>query len=170
LTSTVFGLVAGACVVLAVALLVSVVVLQLVLRAEDGSRACRVALEVLGFLWATPFAVLGLVLALLGGGRAIRWSEGALELVGDRFVLGIVLTINRIAAYTWGWVIVYRSETDRRNATLRRHEREHVRQAEILGPLFPVAYLVACLVAALQGRAWYRDNVFEAAAREAADE
>jgi hypothetical protein len=43
----------------------------------------------------------------------------------------------------------------------RLHERAHVRQCEIWGPLFIPAYLVASVAGACRGRHYYRDNPFE---------
>jgi uncharacterized protein (DUF2062 family) len=43
----------------------------------------------------------------------------------------------------------------------RAHERVHVRQCELWGPLFVPAYLAASLWALLRGRDFYFDNWFE---------
>ncbi len=43
----------------------------------------------------------------------------------------------------------------------RRHERVHVRQCEIWGPLFIPAYLAGSIYAWLRGGEAYRDNPFE---------
>jgi hypothetical protein len=48
------------------------------------------------------------------------------------------------------------------------HELEHVRQWERHGWTFPLHYLAASARARSAGKHWYRDNRFEAAAREAA--
>lgn len=50
----------------------------------------------------------------------------------------------------------------------RSHERVHVRQAELWGPLFPIAYAIASGVARARGGDAYRDNVFEREAFSAA--
>jgi hypothetical protein len=47
------------------------------------------------------------------------------------------------------------------------HELEHVRQWSRFGPSFPIAYLGASVRARRSGGRWYRDNRFEAEAREA---
>lgn len=52
-------------------------------------------------------------------------------------------------------------------ATLRVHERAHVRQYECWGPAFLAAYPLSSLVQALRGRHPYRDNHFEVHARAA---
>ncbi len=43
----------------------------------------------------------------------------------------------------------------------RDHELVHVRQYERWGPLFLPAYLIASLIALLQGKRAYMDNFFE---------
>jgi hypothetical protein len=48
------------------------------------------------------------------------------------------------------------------------HELAHVRQWERDGAAFAARYALASLVALAGGRHWYRDNVFEVAARSAA--
>jgi hypothetical protein len=49
------------------------------------------------------------------------------------------------------------------------HELEHVRQWRAHGWTFPLRYLAAAMRARRRGRHWYRDNLFEVAAREAAE-
>lgn len=127
----------------------------------------------LGLLWAAPNTVLGLVPALascLCGGR-IRWIAGAFEAHGPllSFVLrhGTVLR-GGVAAVTLGHVVLGRSED--LLAAVRAHERVHVRQYEVLGPLFLPAYAIASLVAWVRGGNAYRDNAFERAARRGAGE
>jgi hypothetical protein len=53
-------------------------------------------------------------------------------------------------------------------ARLRAHEQVHVRQYELLGPLFLLAYPAASLLAWLRGQCPYAGNAFERhACREA---
>jgi hypothetical protein len=63
------------------------------------------------------------------------------------------------AALTLGQVVVAR-DAQSLEAT-RAHERVHVRQCELWGPLFVPAYLAASLMAFLRGRHFYFDNAFE---------
>jgi uncharacterized protein (DUF2062 family) len=70
------------------------------------------------------------------------------------------------AAITLGHVVLGRDQLSL-DAT-RAHERVHVRQCEVWGPLFVPAYLVGSLVAALRGRRFYEDNPFETEARAGA--
>ncbi len=69
------------------------------------------------------------------------------------------------AALTLGWVVLYIAEP---TAKRRRHEGAHVVQCLVLGPLAVIAYPLASLWAWARGGDYYRDNVFERMAREAA--
>jgi hypothetical protein len=66
-------------------------------------------------------------------------------------------------AITLGHVVIGRS-AEALDAT-RAHERVHVRQYELWGPLFVPAYLIAALCALASGRDPYFDNRFERQAR-----
>jgi hypothetical protein len=71
-------------------------------------------------------------------------------------------------AMTLGHVVIAR---DARALELTRtHERVHVRQYELWGPLFVPAYLLAGAWALLQGGHPYFDNRFEREARQESDE
>jgi hypothetical protein len=63
------------------------------------------------------------------------------------------------AALTLGHVVIG-ADAQSLEAT-RAHERVHVRQYETWGPLFVPAYLIASVTAALRGRHFYFDNMFE---------
>lgn len=105
---------------------------------------------ILGYCWALPNTLLGLVcglLTLLTGGRA-RARFGALEFYGGfaRFALSVLLIHAR--AMTLGHVIL--GQDPKCLDAARDHEQGHVRQAEIWGPLF-----------LLRGGHFYFDNWFE---------
>jgi hypothetical protein len=69
------------------------------------------------------------------------------------------------AAMTLGHVVIAR---DRHSLeSTRAHERVHVRQCEVWGPLFVPAYLAASLWALLGGRDAYFDNWLEVQAFQA---
>lgn len=119
--------------------------------------------RLLARVWASPYSVLGLLLALLviACGGHMRRRQGALEVAGG----AVGRRVARLpppfcfAAITLGHVIV---GTD--HATLdrvRAHEQVHVRQYERWGPFFGPAYLLSSLVQLLLGRRPYRDNRFE---------
>ena len=72
------------------------------------------------------------------------------------------------SAATIGHIIVARDPVCM-NAC-RTHEQAHVRQCERWGALFPLAYVVVGLYAAVKARRWtayYWDNAFEREARAA---
>ena len=125
-------------------------------------------MRILYILWTLPNTLLGLVLAgasWLCGGR-LRLVDGAIEVHGPlpRLLLThATLVRGGVAALTLGHVVLGQSEL--LLAQVRRHERVHVRQYEVLGPFFLPAYALASLVAWTRGKDAYRDNRFERAAR-----
>jgi hypothetical protein len=123
----------------------------------------RALLRAIGYLWALPVSVLGLLLAILYMPRQMRWSDGALEFQA-RWIFPWWWSVG---GQTIGFVIFYSKGWGRPHTRL--HERWHVRQAMILGPLFPVLYGLASLVAACAGLDFYRDNAFELQAEGKSD-
>lgn len=65
-------------------------------------------------------------------------------------------------AFVFGRRIVFGSMADFRNAKVRAHELEHIRQRDVIGPLFPLVYGVCDVVFG------YDRNPFEIRARQAA--
>jgi hypothetical protein len=116
------------------------------------------------YLWAGPTTLPGLFIAaltLLTGGT-LRRHTGVLEIWGGAatwLLTRLVPLPGGALAMTLGHVVLAQS-ADAHEIT-RRHERVHVRQVERWGPLFLPAYGLATLIAALQGRRPYRDNLFE---------
>ncbi len=126
----------------------------------------KILLSVLARIWALPATLAGLVvvpLAWASGGR-VRRREGTIEVSGGlvAWLLARIPVVRGAAAMTLGHVVLGRDEECL--AWSRRHERVHVRQYELLGPLFLPAYLLASLVAVVRGGHYYRDNAFERAA------
>jgi hypothetical protein len=115
-----------------------------------------IALRTLGYLWALPGTILG---AVLGATTLTRptMRDGVLVFQSTR---GFAALHRRLGftAITLGHVMIVNAEP---SDGLWAHERVHVRQWEILGPLMIVAYPLASL-------AGYRRNPFEAAARRRA--
>jgi hypothetical protein len=111
-------------------------------------------------LWAAPNSLLGLVLAPFFHRR--RATSGVLLCEGASWPRRIGW---RYRALALGHVVLCVDQID--DATLR-HELAHVRQHERWGPLFLPVYGLAALWALLRGRHYYRDNVFEVAARREA--
>ena len=121
-------------------------------------------MRLIRFLWALPNTVIGLLLvplALPRGGR-VRLHEGVLELSGPAlsWLLRHGVPIRGGArAMTLGHVILGRDETCLEDCGA--HERVHVRQYEIWGPLFLPAYFLSSIVALLRGEDPYLGNRFE---------
>ena len=132
-------------------------------------------LSTIRLLWAAPLTLWAVPLAplLLHGRCQIR--QGAFECYGPGFEWFLdgpwfraITGGAGFAAVTIGHVIIGRDA----NALARcaAHEREHVRQGERWGILFPAAYLLAGLYATARHRslaAGYHANPFEVAARAA---
>ena len=70
----------------------------------------------------------------------------------------LAITVGR---HIWAWRALEAREL--------RHELEHVRQWTEHGPSFGITYLRASYRAWRKGGAWYRDNPYERAARDAED-
>jgi len=125
--------------------------------------------KTLRYLWAGPWTLTGLAIALaavLAGARARRIG-GTLEVSGGALVEAWCRLphCGRFGAMTLGHVIL--AADSEIAAALRAHERVHVRQYETWGPLFVPAYLAASAWQWARGRDPYRDNPFERAAHAA---
>lgn len=127
-------------------------------------------LRLLGYLWALPHSLFGLLLLAYYWPRSVRWSEGALDVITTRTLIGG----RWVAGQTYGWVIFYREGPAARGVNMRAHEREHVRQALIGGPFYPLAYglhfLWLWLVKRENWRDAYRANWFEVRAYAVGDQ
>ena len=123
----------------------------------------------LAYLWAGPVsgpaALVALLARVTGGTLVLR--DGVVEAAGGclRPLLRYCYPPMPIAAITFGHVVLAQSSADL-HAT-RAHERVHVRQYERWGPLFPLLYLLASVMAMVRGGHAYRDNRFEWEARQA---
>ena len=129
----------------------------------------RRLLRLLGFVWASPWTMVGLAVGLLGlatGGRARRRGR-VVEFYGGAvtWMLRNLTQGEFTLAMTLGHTIL--GQTDAALDISREHEMVHVRQYERWGPFFIPAYLGCSLVLFVAGRRAYRDNPFE---REAYDE
>jgi hypothetical protein len=117
--------------------------------------------RVVAGLWSAPLTALGMVATALGG-QLPRWDADLQAFVATslRGPFSWFLRLQGAAAATLGQVVVLRGDAP--SAALLRHEVQHVRQQERLGPLFAIAYPLA-------GARWgYRNTPFEVAARRAA--
>jgi hypothetical protein len=119
-----------------------------------------VLLEGLGFVWAMPNTLLGLVVGAFTFQRP-RIHGGAIVFDrGPRGVTWMLRAMNR-TAMTLGFVIVSAAPVEGR---LLAHERQHVRQSMLWGPLFVPVYLALAIPFG------YRRHPMERAARRAAGE
>jgi hypothetical protein len=121
-------------------------------------------LSLIRYVWALPNTLIGLLLvpaALFRRGR-VQVVDGVLEAHGP-FIAAILRYCVPIpggaAAITFGHVVLARDS--RSLDATRAHERVHVRQCEIWGPLFIPAYLIAGLWALMIGTDAYTGNYFE---------
>lgn len=112
-------------------------------------------LVALAWMWSLPVTLIGLAFCLVCRPQAAWWHDGCLE-------MRVAWLPMRATGETWGRLILYRTDTP---DAIRAHERVHVAQASILGPLFILAYPGASLVAMLGGGNFYWDNAFERQAR-----
>ena len=125
-----------------------------------------------GYIWASPNTLLGLfgaIAAYCTGGH-MRWVAGVLEVEGGitaRILAGIPFLPSGAAAVTLGHVVLAQSNVF--SAMLRVHERVHVAQYEVWGPLFLPAYCASSLWVYATGGDPYHDNVFEREAFNASD-
>lgn len=129
----------------------------------------RIVTQTFGYLWASPYSLLGLaigVVGLLTGGRA-RLRSGIVEFYGG-FVRWFVTCLpggQFALAFTLGDTVL--GQTDASLDIAREHELVHVRQYSRWGRFMGPAYLLASLALWFVGRDPYRDNPFE---REAYNE
>jgi uncharacterized protein (DUF2062 family) len=91
-----------------------------------------------------------------------RVVDGVIEAYGPTLawlLVHLTLMPGGAAALTLGHVVLARD----RHAleSTRDHERVHIRQCEVWGPLFVPAYVAASVWAVIRGRDFYFDNWFE---------
>jgi hypothetical protein len=114
-------------------------------------------------LWALPCSMVGAllgiaVIAVIAVGGSARRVDHTVEvaLAVDQQHTPAWARKFRFSAITLGHVIV--GQSHEALAALRAHERVHVKQYELFGPLFWVAYPGASLWALVRGRCPYRGN------------
>jgi len=124
------------------------------------------------YLWASPYTLHGMVMALYaritGGGWAIH--SGVIEAHGGilpHILKQMPFVKGGARAITIGHVVLAR-DAQSLDAT-RTHERVHVRQYERWGPMFLPAYLLAGAWQWAHGKDPYRDNPFEVEAYSSAE-
>lgn len=117
----------------------------------------------LGYVWASPVTLVGLLLAMAAAvtGGSVRARAGVVEVTGGivRWLLRGGRLTSGGAAVTLGHVILAR-DADCMNRS-REHEMVHVRQYEKWGPLLPPVYWMIGWWLRLRGRHPYLDHPFE---------
>ena len=113
-------------------------------------------------VWAGPWSLVGLILALFF--RRRRIFRGVVLAEGADWPRRLGW---RYRAITFGHVILVVDEADER---IMAHEFVHVHQYEIWGPLMVPVYGVVAAWTVARGKHFYRDNPFEVAARAAEPE
>lgn len=110
----------------------------------------------IGYLWAMPNTLLGLLFALMYLPRGCRWRNGVLEFTRTRWMVGDPW------AQTWGWIVFYADDRADADIPLRIHERVHVRQGMRGGVFFLLAYGLCFLWYYIRppvgkaGKRWFR--------------
>lgn len=124
--------------------------------------------RILGFIWASPYTLLGLLIGSIGlvfggrarvAGRAIEFYDG-----GTKWFLHRLPNGQFILALTLGNVVL--GQTDASLVISRKHEAVHIAQYERWGPFMLPAYFLSSIFVYLAGKRFYWDNPFE---REAYD-
>lgn len=120
-------------------------------------------MKLVGYLWALPVTLLGLLLALLAvcTGGAASVCDGVVEAHGG--LVGVLLRGGRLwrggAAMALGHVVLARDADCLKRS--RAHETAHVRQFERWGPLLLPAYWPIAAWLALRGFDPYLDHPLE---------
>ena len=136
-----------------------------------SSRQHPLPLIILGHLWAAPLTALGYLVAVLSGARWVGWGRlgSAVFASVGRGPAGLYFRLIPARAFTCGAVVVVLRPEISGNARTMGHEFQHVAQMLALGPLVPVAYAIASLVAVARGGNAYVDNWLERDARAAGE-
>lgn len=108
----------------------------------------------IGRLWATPGAVVGLILAAICLPTKIKIINKNIW-IQTRYLIP-----TWALAQTWGFIVLYDKEAEL-NKQLINHEHRHVYQWCVFGPFFFILYPLASFYAALRGGHYYFDNAFE---------
>ncbi len=121
------------------------------------------ALLLLRLVWVLPCSAVGALLAvvIIALGGTSRRVNHTIEVALSVSQSSCSPWARRLgfSAITFGHVIIGQSHEVL--SLLRGHERVHVRQYELLGPLFFLAYPVSSLLAILPGQCPYHGNRFE---------
>ena len=118
-------------------------------------------LKLLRYIWVFPTTLIGLMvvgLTLITGG-SVQIFSGAIEAWGGFAAWIFKRVIRHGCAMTIGHVINGLDEYS--VCRYRQHEHVHIEQYERWGPLFVPLYLASSVLAWVEGKHVYHDNVFE---------
>lgn len=116
----------------------------------------------LGWIWAFPVTLFGLLFA--AGGGVDLWGTSDFTLVFVAKKDGLMMKFFEkygFGGLTVGTVIFLRESWYVLHPEIMNHEGTHARQAMALGALFPLAYYGSSLAMAIVGKKAYDDNPFE---------
>jgi hypothetical protein len=139
----------------------------------DVSRLWR--FNVLGYVLSAPNTLIGLLLVLVFyRPQHWRWSDGCIEVICGKHDDGTTRIWGKPGGQTWGCMIALADWYQASRPDLRVHERVHVVQGQLLGPLFLLAYGLEFVVRWAAGgcgdwRPAYRALIWERWARAVGD-
>jgi len=111
-----------------------------------------------GYILALPHTLVGILIALVFYRcHSWRWSDGCLECIGGTNSEGRSRIWGRPMAQTHGWLIISEDRYAQLDIDIRVHERVHVVQGFIGGPLYVLAYGAHFLYTFARGggKDWY---------------
>ncbi len=118
-------------------------------------------LRVIGWIWAIPTTLLGLLLAIVGHTVFYKIRPGGVfQFVAIDGPWGWFFRRFGMGAITIGACMISRLES-KDDAIMIRHERQHTIQCFWLGPFFVPVYYLLCLWALALRRDPYRGNPLE---------
>jgi hypothetical protein len=127
-------------------------------------------LFVLGYVWALPTTLIGLVLAAGGLCLPVGFNGGVLWFKVTPWSPWMCWKRKGFSAITIGGVGILAYADDMHDGYLMAHELRHFWQARVLGAFFLPAYGLASLWAMARGRHVYFDNALELDAQRHEDD
>ena len=119
-----------------------------------------ILINILGFIWALPITLIGL-LALLTAGWPVSVMFDGWAVVID---VKLPFYVPNMKAVVYGNLVMCRPDV-LFNGNLRKHELEHVRQCNIFGPFIIILYPMLSLLAWICYNKPYEMNWLEIMAR-----